>query len=253
MRWAMGALLLLGTGCVAAEVPLRFAITDGWSMPMVHIDHGRPTQGILPDVMTSLATRVGMPAQFHVLARARLDGAMARAEIDVRCYVAPSWINDKSADYLWSVPLFFQRDLLVGTSDAPRTVVPATLAPQAIGTVHSYYYPMLQPLFDDGRLRREDARSQEQVLAKLLAGRYRYAVSNEWALDWFNHRHTPHRQLHAVAVLQEQDLRCSVRDDPRLPVQRILNTLRDMKVSGEIDAIIRLYTGGNESPDSRQP
>jgi ABC-type amino acid transport substrate-binding protein len=250
MRSAMGALLLtllMGTGCFAAEVPLRFAITDGWSMPMVQIERGRPTQGILPDVMTSLATQVGMPAQFHVLARARLDAAMERAEVDVRCYVTPDWVTDKAGDYVWSVPLFFQRDVLVGTASAPSAVSPAALAPQAVGTVHSYTYPVLQPLFDARHLRREDARSQEQVLAKLLARRYHYAVSNQWALDWFNQRHTLDRQLHAVAVLEERQLGCYVRDDPKIPTQRILSTLLKMKMSGEIDAIIRLYTGNNES------
>ncbi|WHS62163.1 transporter substrate-binding domain-containing protein [Pseudomonas sp. G2-4] len=250
MRSAMGALLLVGTGCLAEEVPLRFAITDGWAMPMVQIERGRPTQGIIPDIMTSLATQMGMPAEFHVLSRARLDGAMKHGEFDIRCYVTPDWVADKDGDYLWSVPLFFQRDILVSTASAPAAVTPATLPHQPIGTVLSYTYPTLQPLFDSRHLRRDDARSQEQVLAKLLAGRYRYAVSNQWVLDWFNQRHTADRQLHEVAVLQEQQLGCYVRDAPEIPAQRILLTLRKMKMSGEIDAIIRLYTGLNETSEA---
>ncbi|UZE08071.1 substrate-binding periplasmic protein [Pseudomonas corrugata] len=250
MRLAMGALLLLGTECSAAELPLRFAVTDGWAMPMVQIEQGRPTQGILPDVMNSLATRVGMPAEFHVLSRARLDGAMERDEVDIRCYVSQDWVKDKGGDYLWSVPLFFQRDLLVGTASAPAKVAPATLGQQFIGTVLGYTYPTLQPLFDSGHLRRDDARSQEQVLAKLLAGRYRYGVSNQWALDWFNQRHTADRQLQGVTILQEQQLGCYLRNDPKIPVQRILRTLQDMKASGEIDAIIQLYTGRNAASEA---
>jgi ABC-type amino acid transport substrate-binding protein len=249
----MGALLLLGTGCFAAEVPLRFAITDGWAMPMVQIERGHPTQGILPDIMTSLATQVGMPAQFHVLARARLDSAMEHGEIDIRCYVSPDWVKNRGVDYLWSVPLFFQRDVLVGAASAPARVTPEALAQQSIGTVLSYRYPTLQPLFDSGHLRRDDARSQDQVLAKLLAGRYRYAVSNQWALDWFNQRHGTDRQLHEVAVLQEQQLSCHVRNDPDIPAQRILRTLLKMKMSGEIDAIIQLYTGRTAGSQTASP
>ncbi|ROM71108.1 amino acid ABC transporter substrate-binding protein [Pseudomonas brassicacearum] len=250
MRSAMGALLLVGTGCFAEEVPLRFTISDGWAMPMVQIERGRPTQGIIPDIMTSLATQIGMPAEFHVLSRARLDGAMKHGEVDIRCYVTPDWVADKGGDYLWSVPLFFQRDILVGTASAPATVTPATLPYQPIGTVLSYSYPTLQPLFDGGHLRRDDARNQEQVLAKLLAGRYSYAVSNQWALDWFNQRHTADRQLHEVAVLQQQQLSCYVRDDPKIPAKRILLTLQKMKASGEIDAIIQLYTGRSEASET---
>ncbi|SFW58527.1 MULTISPECIES: substrate-binding periplasmic protein [Pseudomonas] len=246
MRLAMGALLLLSTSCLAEEGPLRFAITDGWAMPLVQIERGRPIQGIIPDIMTSLATQIGKPAQFHVLSRARLDGAMKHGEIDLRCYVSPDWVKDNS-DYLWSIPLFFQRDLLVATTSTPATVTPTTLSPQPIGTVLGYSYPTLQPLFDAGQLHRDDARSQEQVLAKLLAGRYRYGISSQWALDWFNQRHTVDRQLHEVAVLQEQLLSCYVRNDPNIPAQRILRTLLNMKTSGEIDAIIQLYTGRSEA------
>ncbi|MFJ2446595.1 substrate-binding periplasmic protein [Pseudomonas sp. NPDC087626] len=246
MRSALGALLLVSASTLAAPSPLRFAITDSWAMPMVQIEHGRPTQGILHDVMLSLATQVGLPAEFYVLARARVQNAMEHGEIDVRCYAAQSWLPNQSGDYIWSIPLWFQRDLLISNQHHHAGVVPADLAPQTIGTVLSYHYPTLQPLFDSGQLKRDDARNQDQVLQKLLAGRNEYGVSNQWTLDWFNQRLLPERQLRAVAVLQELHVGCYVRNDPDLPVQRILRTLLRMKMSGEIDDIIRLYTGSQE-------
>ncbi|MGE8101192.1 substrate-binding periplasmic protein [Pseudomonas fluorescens] len=246
MRSALGALLLISVSATGASAPLRFAITDSWAMPMVQIEHGRPTQGILYDVMLSLATQLRLPAEFHVLARARVQSAMEHGEIDIRCYAAQSWLPNQSGDYLWSVPLWFQRDVLVSTQGAPASVIPASLSVQPIGTVLGYSYPTLQPLFDNGQLKRDDARNQEQVLKKLAAGRNHYAVSNQWALDWFNLQMMPDRPLRAVAVLQEQNVGCYVRNDPRLPVQLILQTLLKMKMSGEVDDIIRLYTGTNE-------
>ncbi|WP_433899319.1 substrate-binding periplasmic protein [Pseudomonas sp. PSE1(2024)] len=243
MRWAVGALLGLSLSAMASQPPLRFVVADSWAMPMVQIERGRPTQGILYDMMLSLATQVGVPAQFHVLPRARVQNAMEHGEVDVRCYAAQSWLPNLSGDYIWSIPLFFQRDLLISRQDQPTSADPAHLPRQSIGTVLGYSYPTLQPIFDADRLWREDARNQEQVLDKLLAGRYRYAVSNQWTLDWFNQRLLPGQQLQAVAVLQEQKVGCYVRNDPNVPVQRILRTLLRMKMSGEIDDIIRLYTG----------
>ncbi|AWA38858.1 amino acid ABC transporter substrate-binding protein [Pseudomonas fluorescens] len=246
MRWAVGAILGISLSAMASQPPLRFAVADSWAMPMVQIERGRPTQGILYDMMLSLATQVGVPAQFHVLPRARVQNAMEHGEVDVRCYAAQSWLPNQSGDYIWSIPLLFQRDLLISRQDQPTTADPAHLPRQSIGTVLGYSYPTLQPIFDADRLWREDARNQEQVLEKLLAGRYRYAVSNQWALDWFNQRLLPGQQLQAVAVLQEQKVGCYVRNDPNVPVQRILRTLVRMKMSGEIDDIIRLYTGSSE-------
>ena len=247
MRWAVGALLGFSLSVAAAEPPLRFAMPDSWAMPMVQYERGRPTQGILYDIMLSLATQVGAPAEFHVLPRARVQSAMEHGEIDVRCYAAQSWLPNQSGDYIWSLPLLFQRDLLVSRKDQPVSINPATLPRQSIGTVLGYIYPTLQPFFDTDHLHREDARNQEQVLEKLLAGRYRYAVSNQWTLDWFTQRLTPEKQLQAVAVLQEQKVGCYVRNDPKVPVQRILRTLLRMKMSGEIDEIIRLYTGQSDN------
>ena len=247
MRWALGAILGISLNVMASEPPLRFAVADSWAMPMVQIERGRPTQGILYDMMLSLATQVGVPAQFHVLPRARVQSAMEHGEVDVRCYAAQSWLPNQSGDYIWSIPVLFQRDLLISHPGPPVDLDPASLPRQPIGTVLGYTYPTLQPLFDADQLQREDARNQEQVLEKLLAGRYRYAVSNQWTLDWFNQRLLPGQQLQRVAVLQEQNVGCYVRNDPNVPVQRILRTLLRMKMSGEIDEIIRLYTGSSEN------
>ncbi|WP_085577573.1 MULTISPECIES: ABC transporter substrate-binding protein [unclassified Pseudomonas] len=247
MRWALGTMLGISLNVAASDAPLRFVVADSWAMPMVQFERGRPTQGILYDMMLSLATQVGVPAQFHVLPRTRVQNAMEHGEVDVRCYAAQSWLPNQSGDYLWSVPLLFQRDLLISLQGPPAGIDSADLAHQPVGTVLGYAYPTLQPLFDSGRLQREDARNQEQVLEKLIAGRYRYAVSNQWTLDWFNQRLLPGQQLQGVAVLQEQHVGCYVRNDPQVPAQRILRTLLRMKMSGEIDDIIRLYTGTPES------
>ena len=243
MRWAVGALLFVSLSGAAADAPLRFVVPDSWTMPMVQLERGRPTQGILYDVMLSLATQVGVPAEFHVMPRARVQSAMEHGEVDVRCYAAQSWLPNQSGDYIWSIPLWAQPDVLLSRPDPITAVEPPNLPRQSIGTARGYIYPTLQPLFDSDHLQREDARNQEQVLEKLLAGRYRYAVSNRWTMDWFNQRLLPEQQLQSVAVLQEQRVGCYVRNDPKVPVQRILRTLLRMKMSGEIDDIIRLYIG----------
>ncbi|OLF55142.1 substrate-binding periplasmic protein [Pseudomonas chlororaphis] len=252
MRSALAACLLVTMNGFAAEPALRFSIADSWAMPMVQIERGQPTQGILHDMMASLATQVGSPARFHVLARARVQAAMDHKEIDIRCYAAQSWLPNQSSDYIWSIPLFVQRDLLVSREPHAAQVIPQNLPPQPVGTVLGYAYPSLQPLFDSHQLTRDDARNQDQVLQKLWAGRYRYAVSNQWTLDWFNQTLPPNQQLHSVAILQEQAVGCVIRNDPALPVQRVLRTLLRMKMLGEIDDIIGLYTGHRPTESAPQ-
>ncbi|AZC17380.1 MULTISPECIES: substrate-binding periplasmic protein [Pseudomonas] len=241
MRWTPGALLLLCGNLHATEPPLRFAVADSWAMPTVALEDDRPSGGILYDTMDSLARHLGLRAEFHVLARARVQKAMAQGEVDVRCYAAPAWLPAPSADYLWSAPLFRQRNLLVSTSPIPAIVKLGDLPRQHIGTVLSYTYAPLQPLFDANLLIRDDARNEQQVLQKLVVGRYRYAIASQWTLDWFNKTQASDNPLHGVALVQDQAVGCYVRNDPAVPGEQILGTLRQMKESGEIDAIVQRY------------
>ena len=249
MRVVLGALWMISLASLAAPAPLRFSVSDSWTMPMAQVEDSQPTQGILYDLMLSLATQIGRPAEFHVLARARIANAMAHGDIDVRCYVAQTWVDSLSGDYTWSVPLMVQRNVLVGRHTAPQPADVGTLTPQPIGTVLNYRYAVLDPLFATGQLTRDDSRSEALVLQKLVAGRFEYAVINEWILERFNLNLAPNERLQKVAIIDEQSLGCIVRNDPNVPVQRLLRTLLRMKMSGEIDDIISLYTGeGARSP-----
>ncbi|KAF0863863.1 ABC transporter substrate-binding protein [Pseudomonas sp. LD120] len=243
MRLIWGVLLLLSANLEAAEPPLRFVIADSWAMPTIEIVDNQPTTGILYDTMNSLARHMDRRAEFHVLARARVQNAMTQGEVDVRCYVAQSWLPNQSGDFLWSLPLFTQRNLLVSAHQVPAAVNLGELSRQPIGTVLSYTYTSLQPLFDAHQLIRDNARNEAQVLQKLVAGRYRYAIASQWTLDWFNKTQAPDNPLYSVAVVQEQAVGCYVRNDPVVPAQRILRTLLRMKMSGEIDAIVQRYIG----------
>lgn len=237
----LSALALLASSAMAAEPPLRFSVSDSWTMPLARIENGVATGGILIDMMTSLAKQLDAPAEFHVIARLRLQNAMERGDIDVRCYTAQSWLPNMSGDYIWSLPLVMQRDILIATADDNAPVDPATFTGETVGTVLGYTYPTLQTRFANGLLLRDNGRTQDLVMYKLAAGRYRYAVSNQLSLDWFNAHVPPAQRLRSVGVVREQELGCYVRNDPNLPVQRILRTLLRMKMSGEIDRLIEHY------------
>jgi len=236
------ALLLLWTTCSLADPPvLRFSVAESWSMPLMRVEGEQPVEGLLFDLMQAMAREVGARPEYHVLARLRLQQAMDDGDIDVRCYVSTQWFNDRPGHFVWSIPLFHQRDVLVGQPGDNAPTRPEQLPRQPIGTVLGYTYPTLEPLFEQGQLRREDSRSQELALQKLQIGRYRHAVSNELSLQWFNQRLPAEQRLQVLAVLEEQALGCMVRNDPAIPTQGILRALVRMQHSGEIAKIMQRY------------
>lgn len=241
MRSLVLALLLFWSALAsAAPAILRFSAVDSWAMPLAEFKDNQLVGGILHEVIERLAQRLDAQAQILVLPRNRVELALQQNEIDVRCYVSPKWIS-QSERYLWSIPLINQRDLIVARQGTPQLSSPDSLSGQSVGTVLGYTYPRLQYLFDHGALQRDEARNQELVLQKLLAGRYRFAVSNELALGWFNRDLPDSDRLESVAMLEEEPVSCLVRNDPALPAQRILRTLLQMKESGEIEEILARY------------
>jgi ABC-type amino acid transport substrate-binding protein len=237
----MSALSLLSASAAADGPPLRFAVADSWSMPLMQVGPHGPESGILFDIMQSLALQIGQTAQYRVYPRLRVQAATERGEVDVRCYAAQSFLPDMSGDYTWSLPLLTQRNVLVGTAYNTVPFQLSSILGDHIGTVLGYAYPVLDPLFATRDLIREDARLQEQVLPKLSAHRYRYAVDTQWSLDWYNRDQKTDEKLKAVWVIDEQPVGCVVRNDPSVPAQRILRTLLRMKMSGEIERIVERY------------
>lgn len=237
------AILLLWSSSGLAEQPvLRFSVAESWSMPLMRTEGDVPVDGILFDLIQALAREAGVRPQYHVMARLRLEQAMAAGDIDVRCYVASNWLNERPGEFIWSVPLIHQRDLLVGRAGDGLPGGLAQLPAQPIGTVLGYTYPTLDPMFAQRLLTREDSRNQDLALQKLQASRYRYAVSNQLSLQWFNRQQPREQRLRPLALLEEQDLGCMVRNDPAIPAQQVLRALVRLKQSGEIDRIIERYT-----------
>jgi polar amino acid transport system substrate-binding protein len=236
------ALLLLWTAHSLAEQPvLRFSVAESWSMPLVRFEGDQPVEGLVFDLIQAVAREAGVRPEYHVMPRLRLQQAMDAGDIDVRCYVSSQWFNDRPGNFVWSIPLIVQRDVLVGRPGDDNPIRPEQLPPQAIGTVLGYAYSTLEPLFAQGRLLREDSRSQQLALQKLQIGRYQHAVSNELSLQWFNQHLPAEQRLLTQAVLEEQALGCMVRNDPAIPTQGVLRALVRMKESGEIERIVQRY------------
>ena len=139
MRFLVVALLLIGAPAFAAERALRFSVSESWAMPLMRYEQGQAAGGILYDLHTRLAEKVGRRAEQPVLPRQRVQQLLERGEIDVRCYVNPTWLKESHYQYIWSLPFMVQRDLLVARSG--ETALPRSHSGERIGTVLGFIYP----------------------------------------------------------------------------------------------------------------
>ncbi|TLX53122.1 amino acid ABC transporter substrate-binding protein [Stutzerimonas nosocomialis] len=225
--------------CFAAhadEPALRFSVSDSSTMPMMRIEDGVAREGILYDLHLRIAEKVGRRAQQTVMSRLRVQKMMSDGRIDVSCYLHPSWLRENGYRYRWTVPFMVQRNQLVGRDN--RVTVPEH--GEVIGTVLGFSYPF-DSMFASGALRRDDGRTQEIVLAKLEAGRYRFAISNDLSLRWFNRDLPPHERLVALRELSAEPVACIVRDVAQVPTAQVIEAMQQMQRDGEFEAILERY------------
>ncbi|AHL76452.1 amino acid ABC transporter substrate-binding protein [Stutzerimonas stutzeri] len=232
--------LIPSVAAFAEQAPLRFSISDSSTMPMISFDNGQPNGGILHELHRSIAEKLGRKAEQQVVSRTRVQSLLVNGEVDVNCYTNPAWLAIELPNYRWSVPFMAQQTVLVARAETTATDL-AHLHGERIGTVLGFYYPDVDALFLNGTLTRDDARTEYQGLMKLEAGRIRYAVSTQVAVDWFNRNRPENTRLKTVDQINEFSVHCVVRDEPDVPAAEILNAMQELKKAGTFDAILSRY------------
>jgi polar amino acid transport system substrate-binding protein len=221
---------------------LRFAVGQSWAPPFVERRDGLPTGGLMLDLMAQIAANAGAQPRYVALPTKRVDAALALSEVDLHCYINPKWLHQPVADERWSVPMLRLDDVLAAAPGSATTPLLLDLQMQEpVGVVLGYSYPSLEPFFQGGQLRRDDAPTQERMLEKLARGRTRYAVMNSLVLESFNQRRPAAEQLVRLQTIETLNTYCLLAANPGLEPQRILAAVRKLVESGQLKAIMARY------------
>ena len=239
-RSLVAPLLLVCTTVLAHDAPIRFSVSDSTTMPLIDLQDGSPIDGIIYDLYLRIAEKLAREPEWVVTARTRTQPLLAEDHVDANCYMNPAWLTEHDASYRWSVPFMTLRTALVAAADAPKVGL-ADLRGERIGTVLGFQYPEAAEQFANGELIRDDARTENQVLEKLDAGRNRYAIATETSVDWFNKDRPACCHLQVIERLMEFPVHCLVRDDSDAHAQEIINVLEEMERDGEFEEIQAQY------------
>lgn len=244
MRHALSAtvlILALGPAHAAAQEVLRVAVSTSWILPYADVQGERLTGGIFADLYLAIAQRMQLRLESVVLPRKRIDAAVGKGEIDLRCYFNPQWTSAPQA-YAWSKPLFTVENVLFAHQGTPELRALKDL-PQGtpIGTALGYTYATLEPLFARGDALRDDASDEDKVLRKMTAKRTPYGVTNANALDWYRKNEPAHKLAPWRLVIDSTEVHCAVPHNAAIAAARTLEAVEDLRKSGRIEAILRAY------------
>ncbi|WP_332855386.1 substrate-binding periplasmic protein [Duganella sp. S19_KUP01_CR8] len=165
-----------------AAPPVRFLMLENRTMPfglVVPGPNGRLllAGGITKDWQDALARELGRTPAYVLLPRKRQDMAVVQKLVDLRCFVSPDWLTSEQVElYDWPAPFFDVEERLVGPLNGKSAESIDELSGVRIGTVLGYNYRNLEPLFADGRAKRDDASNETSSLLKQVAGRTDFMV-----------------------------------------------------------------------------
>lgn len=239
MKRRLLASLLAFSSCLApamAAPEIVFLAPLSSAMPLARFENGQLAEGILKDLGEAIAGKLGRQVRFVSVPGKRVEFMLREGQADGVCNVLPSWI---AGDFAWSRPVIPNAGIIISRSDAPVVRSLNDLAGQRVGTVLGYKYPALGTLI--GTLfTREDARTVQQVLLKMEAGRHAHAVGERLELDYelrVNHA----LKLREDLVYETYKTACAFSRAGKIPFAAIEAAINALSAAGAIDAILARY------------
>ena len=242
--------MALSTGLVPAAhaTPENKEIVVGfndvaWPPYLIKENNGK-IHGIMIDVIKEIASKHGFSVKITPLPEKRAIRGIAGGDIDAYSK-AKEWVDDPNA-YLWTDPVLDSTDVLIFPKDRPVYFeTPDDLKGKNIGAILGYRYPLLQPYFADGRIKRDDVKEDSLMLGKLLKGRDDAAIINKLVALWVIRQNPELKGKFAFSENPVGKAACGFMFTAKRnwgPFIEIFNNeLADMKKDGRLDAVILKY------------
>jgi len=221
---------------LAARPELTFLAPTNHMMPFASFQDGEISGGFIKDISEVLAQRLGYQARFHTVPGKRVAIALTQREADGVWFVMPGWIDGK---FNWTRPAIPGAGVIVAHTNAPSIKSIESLANERLGTVLGYRYPELDAILGKSLIR-DDAPSVLHSLAKLAAGRSRYAVVDEMTIA-HHLRANPTAPMRRDFTFARFKARCAFSPSAPAPFAEIDRVLGEMVEDGTIDAILARY------------
>jgi polar amino acid transport system substrate-binding protein len=246
-----------GAACAAEERPLTANLSSGWSPPFAFYEGDESSRrsgaGLIHDWYAALEVELGLPIDLRVLPPSRMKLNEAKDDEELRCFNDPAWDSALMASQFDQVaePHLVVEEALVGLSNAPLITGPEQLDGAVVGTVLGYRYPQMSALFASGRVRREDAPAESNMLEKQLAGRTDYAVLRVLSLRYLQQKDPRWKALRPSPwVVSRTPFHCKVRRGGRVSIEQLTAAQQRLLARGVMRDLLRRY--GLESPPAGQ-
>ncbi|MBB5017175.1 polar amino acid transport system substrate-binding protein [Chitinivorax tropicus] len=210
-------------------------------IPPFSFSQGGQLAGIYRDLFDRLNALTGDTYRYVHIPAMRLMRAFEQGQIDIEPGVNPSWRDGQHVESIYSVHFARTTDVLLIRNGVLKPTSLSQLSGATIGTVRGFVYPGLEASFNNRHFNRDESSDEFQLLLKLAANRYDYAVVNRSIADYWLHNRPAAAPWRVGLVVGEADVMLRMQPKHKAALGRINAALTKLRQSGEIEAIYQKY------------
>lgn len=219
----------------------RFNVSPNGYPPYLIVHQNQPS-GIMWDVVSAVAQRLGYTVIAEQIPRKRVDQMLLEGYIDGTPR-AREWADDPE-QFLFTDPVVDIEEVFFAPAgsnfsyESPEDLVSKTLV-----THLGYRYPPLEPYFEEGRIRRFDVSRDKDMFTFVLHGdRFDAAVADRLVGKWILRNEGLRQQFEITTKgISNYGFRLMLRKDWQSFANKFNQELAKMKENGELDAILANY------------
>ncbi|WP_137937652.1 transporter substrate-binding domain-containing protein [Chitinivorax sp. B] len=233
------ALLLAMLAPFAAAAEFLVGLPEK-EIPPFSFSQGGQLAGIYRDLFDKLAPLTGDTYRYVHIPAMRIMRAFEHGQIDIEPGVNPAW-RSSTVESVYSVQFARAADVLLIRKGVLMPTSLSQLSGATIGTVRGFVYPSLDPSFRNRQISRDESSDEFQLLLKLAANRYDYAVVNKSVADYWLHHRPAAAPWRVGLTVGEADIMLRFQPRHSSALKRVNAGLTKLKQSGEIDVIFQKY------------
>lgn len=229
----LGSFVCSSTETVASSLKYDLGSTTAW-VPFGYSGN-KQKPGIIIELIELIMMQAAIPTETSYLPVKRAVTALELGKIDFDV-VSPNWFKDKiiGVDYVSSVPLFEVTEYFVTLPSAAKEFnQPEKAYGQLVGTVAGYAY------FDDDKFIRADFLSESELVKGLAKGRFKVAIIEESAAQYWAEKHQTSIAL--AALHTKGDIVIRLRKEHKNLLPRINQAISVLKKNGQFKKVFDDY------------
>ncbi|WP_297795029.1 transporter substrate-binding domain-containing protein [uncultured Marinobacter sp.] len=243
----ISSFVLTGLAYAANSAPtsnaktLHFNVSPNGYPPYLIVEGQQPS-GIMWDVVTLIAERIGYEVVPEQIPRKRVDEMLLTGYIDATSR-AVEW-TDNPEQFLFTDAIVEVEEVVFIPTDSDLTYqTPEDLFSQTVVTHLGYLYPLMEPHFQSGAIKRFDVSRDRDMFAFLLHGEhFDAAIADRLVGQWILRNEGWRKDFRiSKESLSNYGFRLMLRKDQENFARRFNAELANIRENGELDAILSQY------------